>query len=54
MGPSAAGPHCECTKVAIYAGFAKNIGKKLGAEIYISEYSQLCGAIGAALAAAEE
>ena len=45
MGPSAAGPHCECTKVAIYAGFAKNIGKKLGADCKLDFICYLCATI---------
>lgn len=48
------GPYMMTGGVARNAGVVEAIGKKLGAEIYISEYSQLCGAIGAALAAAEE
>ena len=40
--------------VAKNAGVVRELEKKLGSRIFVSEYSQLCGAVGAALAAFEK
>ena len=47
------GPFMMTGGVARNAGVVREIEKTLGEEIYVSEYSQLCGALGAALFALE-
>lgn len=48
------GPFMMTGGVARNAGVVREIEKTLGEEIYVSEYSQLCGALGAALFALEK
>ena len=48
------GPYMMTGGVAKNAGVVEELKKKLGEEIYVSEYSQLCGAVGAALTALEK
>ena len=48
------GPYMMTGGVAKNAGVVKELEKKLGAEVCVSEYAQLCGAIGAALFALEQ
>ena len=53
-GVKGRGPCLMTGGVAKNSGVVREIGKKLGMEIRVSRYSQLCGAIGAALFALDK
>ena len=50
----ARGPYMMTGGVARNAGVVRELEKRLGEKIYISEYAQLCGAVGAARTAFEK